>query len=145
MSRALSDGEVKALFRQLVKACGGIEACGVELGVKHQRVSLMQGVNAPDMPTLRQIMTLEAVCGRAIVTGAAARAIEDDAEECVKAAVVDAVTSSADALSSVHAMDADGWRDEGEIRQVQLRTQVVLREAQHAADAAAILKPGPVR
>ena len=145
MSRALSDGEVKALFRQLVKAAGGVEACGVELNVTHQRVSLMQNNNAPDMPTLRQIMALEVVAGRPIITGTAARAIEDEADENLRDAIVDAVAATAEALSAVHLMDADGERSEAEIRSVQTKTQRALAEAQEAADLAARLKPGQVR
>jgi hypothetical protein len=141
MSRALTDGEVKALFRQLVKACGGVEACGVELGVSHQRVSLLQSPTAPDMPAFRQILQLEAVAGSAVVTGAAARAIEEESDETLACAVVSSVQASADALGAVHAMEADGRRDAGEIRRVQAMTQKALREAQEAADAAARLKP----
>lgn len=144
MSRALTDGEVKALFRQLVKAGGGVEACGVELGISHQRVSLLQSPTAPDMPTFRQILALEAVVGRAIVTGAAARAIEGEADDSVRDATVEAVQATAESLGAVHAMDADGVRTEAEIREVQKRTQKALREAQDAADAAARLKPGAI-
>lgn len=143
MSRALTDGEVKALFRQLVKAVGGVEAAGVELGVRHQRVSLLQAPGAPDMPTLRQVMALEAVAGSAIVSGAMARAISGDPEPCLQSAVVDAVTAVSGALAEVHGMDADGYRDAGEIRAVQARTQDAVRQAQEAADLAAGLTPGP--
>ena len=142
MSRALTDGEVKALFRQLVKACGGVEACGVDLGVKHQRVSLLQSATAPDMPNFRQILQLEVVAGAAIVTGAAARAIEGEADEALSAAVVETVQASAEALGAVHAMEADGHRTPAEIRQVQSKTQAALRQAQEAADVAARLTPG---
>ena len=58
--------------------------------------------------------------------------------------MIEAVQASAEALGSVHAMDADGSRTEAEIRDVQQRTQKMLREAQEAADAAARLKPGAV-
>lgn len=142
MSRAITDGEIKALFRQLVKAAGGVEAAAVELGCKHQRVSLLQSVSAPDMPNLRQILTLEAVVGRAVVTGAAARAIEGEADECVTGALVESVQASAEAMGLAHAMDADGERSEAEVRAVQASTQRALLEAQQAADAAARLKPG---
>jgi hypothetical protein len=144
MSRALTDGEIKALFRQLVRAAGGVEAAAVELGCKHQRISLLQSAGALDMPNLRQILTLESVVGRAVITGAASRAIEGEADDSLKDAMVDAVSASAEALTSVHAMDADGSRSEAEIRDVQARTQRMLREAQEAADAAARLKPGKV-
>ncbi len=135
---------MKALWRQLVKAAGGVEAAAVELGIKHQRVSLLQSPTAPDMPTFAQIMCLEAVVGRAVITGAAARAVEGEADEKLKDAVVDAVKATAEALGAVHVMDADGERSEAEVRQVQAMTQRALVEAQEAADAAAQLKPGPV-
>ena len=142
MSRCLTDGEVKALFRQLVKAAGGVEAAAVELGIKHQRVSTLQSPTAPDMPTFRQIMTLEVIAGRAIVTGAASRAVEGQEDEALAAAMVEAVQATADALGAVHAMEADGVRTEAEVRTVQAKTQRALAEAQQAADAAARLKPG---
>lgn len=144
MSRALTPGEVKALWRQLVKAAGGVEAAAVELGVKHQRVSLLQSPSAPDMPSFAQIMCLEAVVGRDIITGAASRAITGEDDEPVQSAVVESVQASAAALGAVHAMDADGVRTESEVREVQQRTQAALREAEQAADAAMSLRPGPV-
>lgn len=144
MSRALTSGEVKALWRQLVRAAGGVEAAAVELGIKHQRVSLLQSPSAPDLPSFVQIMTLEALVGRDIITGAASRAIKGEEDEAMQAAVVEAVQASAAALGAVHAMDADGHRSEEEVREVQATTQKALREAQQAADAAKRLKPGPV-
>lgn len=144
MSRALTDGELKALFRQLVKAAGGVEACGVELGVKHQRISLLQSPTAPDMPTLRQIMALEVVAEAPVVSGAMARAIKGEAVEIVSLAAVEAVQASAGALRLVHDMDSDGHRDPDEIRRVQKATQDNLREARDLADAAAALTPGAV-
>ena len=144
MSRALTPGEVKALWRQLVKAAGGVEAAAIELGVKHQRVSLLQSPTAPDMPTFLQIMVLEAVVGRPIVTGAAARAIEGDDSEALAAAAVEAVQAAACALGAVHAMEADGFRSEAEVRDVQAATQRALAETQQMADAAARLRPGPI-
>lgn len=144
MSRALTSGEVKALWRQLVKAAGGVEAAAVELGIKHQRVSLLQSPNAPDLPSFPQIMALEAVVGRDIITGAASRAIKGEEDEAVQAAVVEAVQATAAALGAVHAMDADGVRTEDEVREVIRSTQHALVEAQQAADAAKKLKPGRV-
>ncbi len=98
MSRAITDGEIKALFRQLVKAAGGVEAAAVELGCKHQRVSLLQSVGAPDLPNLRQILTLEAIVGRAILTGAAARAIEGECDDSITLALVESVQAAAEAI-----------------------------------------------
>lgn len=145
MSRILTDGEIKALWRQLVKAAGGVEAAGVELGISHQRVSLMQAARTPDIPNIRQIMALEVVAQQPIVTGAMARAIEGEADEGLTAAVVGAVTASAEAMGLVHAMEADGHRTEAEIRAVNTVLQKNLREAQEAADAGARLTPGSVR
>jgi hypothetical protein len=145
MSRILTDGEVKALFRQLVQAAGGVEACAVELGMRgHQRIVVMQDVKKPDMPNLRQIMALEVVAQSPIVSGAMMRAIKGEADEVLAAAVVESVQASAEALGAVHAMEADGHRSEAEIRAVQKKTRQALQEAQHAADAAAALRAGPV-
>jgi hypothetical protein len=145
MSRLPTDGELKALFRQLVKAAGGVEAAGVELGVAHQRVSLLQSPNAPDIPNLRQIMALEAVVGRAIVTAGLARIIEGEADESLRDAMVETVQAVGEALGAVHAMDADGVRTEAEVRAVQTLTQKALREAQDAATAAARLSATGIR
>lgn len=144
MSRALTDGEVKALFRQLVKAAGGVEASAIELGCTHQRISNLQSVDKADVPSFRQIMALEAVVGRAIITGAAMRAIQGEIDDCLKEAMVDTVRASAEALSAVHVMDADGTRTAAEIRDVQQKTQTALKTAQGAADIAAGMTPGAV-
>lgn len=142
MSRILTDGEIKALWRQLVKAAGGVEAAGVELGIKHQRVSLMQSPRSPDIPNIRQIMALEVVAGQPIVTGAMARAITGEADESLTTAMVGSVTAAGEAIGAVHAMEADGVRTEAEIRKVQALTLRNLREAQEAADVAARMTPG---
>lgn len=145
MSRELTDGEIKALFRQLVSSVGGVEASAVLLGLKnHQRIVVLQSPTAPDMPAFRQIIRLEAIAGVAIVTGAAARAISGAADEALSTAVVQAVQASAEAVGVVHAMEADGQRTPAEIRAVQKVTQKALREMQEAADIAAGLKPGMV-
>ncbi len=143
MSRMLTDGELKALFRQLVAAAGGVEAAGIELGVKHQRVSLMQSPGNADIPSLRQIMTLEVVAGSPIVSGAMARAIAGEVDETLTAAMVGSVSASAEAMGAVHAMEADGHRSLSEIRKVQKTTTRNLREAQEAHDLAMKLSPGP--
>lgn len=144
MSRFQDTGEVKALFRLLVKAAGGIEAAAVELGISFQRVSFYQSPSNIEEPPYRHIRALEAVVGTAIVTGSHVRAVQGAPEDCVKAAVVDTVAASAESLTAVHQMDADGYRDESEIRQVQQRAQASLAQAEEAADTAARLKPGPV-
>ncbi len=142
MSRMLETGEVKALFRQLVKAAGGVEACAVELGISHQRVSHLQNASNSDEPTFRQIRTLEVIAAAPIVSGAQFRAIRGEGDDCVSMAAVETVQSAASALRLVHDMDADGRRDEGEIRRVQEAAAKNLKEARELADAAARLTPG---
>lgn len=141
MPRALTPGEVKALFRQLVAAAGGVDACGIILGVSHQRVSTLQNVNQDDMPTLAQIMALEVVAGVPVITGAAARAIEGARPVEITDVAVAAVSSSANVLRLVHDMDRDGKRDTAEIRDFNRVAQEHLEKAQAIADAAAALKP----
>lgn len=142
MSRMLETGEVKALFRQLVKAAGGLEACALELGISHQRVSHLQNASNGEEPTFRQIRALEAVANSDIVTGAASRAIRGPADDSVGLAAVETVQTAAAALRLVHDMDADGQRCEGEIRKVQEAATKNLKEARELADAAARLTPG---
>lgn len=144
MSRLQDTAEVKALFRQLVKAAGGVEACSVELGISFQRISHLQNTSNGDEPTYRQIRTLEVLIGKTIVTGAHGEAVNGDGSECIKAAVVDAVTATAQVLSAVHVMDADGHRDEGEIRSVQAAAVHALAQAQEAVEASGRLTAGPV-
>ena len=78
MARLLTDGEVKALWTLLVARVGGQEAAAVHLGVSRQRVQQLGSPNSPDMPTLRQVLCLECACETALVTGAAARAVEGE-------------------------------------------------------------------
>ncbi len=143
MSRVLTDGEVKALFRQLVAAVGGVEAAGIELAVKHQRVSLMQSPGNADIPSLRQIMALEVVAGSPIVSGAMARAISGEMDASLSTAMVEAVTAGAEALGAVHAMEADGHRSLSEIRAVQKKATKAKREVDEAHAIAMALIPGP--
>lgn len=139
MSRALESGEVKALFRQLVAAAGGVEACGLTLGVSHQRVSQLQSVNNPDMPTFAQIMALEVVAERPIITAVAAQAIEGHAAEDLSTQAVAVVSQGARTLQLVHDMDADGARTEAEVRAVQRATQESAEAAERLAASAARL------
>lgn len=142
MSRVLTPGEIKSLFRQLVKAAGGVEACGVELEVSHQWISDLQNVNKPEcLPTFMQIMALEVVAKRPVLTGAAARAVKGEVDDNIADAAVSAVAASAKVLRLVHDMDRDGERTLAEIRDVQKETQENAREAQELADAAARLTP----
>ncbi|WP_298699217.1 helix-turn-helix domain-containing protein [uncultured Brevundimonas sp.] len=106
MSRGLTDGEIKALFRQLVKAVGGVEAAGVELGVSHQRVSVLQSPAAADMPTVRQIIALEVVAKAPVVSGPWFRAIKGQDEDCVTVRIRMVWTPSL--LATLRA-----WREQG--------------------------------
>jgi hypothetical protein len=71
----MTPARVKSLVFQLVKAAGGVEASGAVLGVSHQRVSQLQSLNHADMPTLMQVITLEAFVGHPILTAALAASI----------------------------------------------------------------------
>lgn len=144
MSRFQETGEVKALFRQLVKAAGGVEACAIELGISFQRVSHLQNTGNEDEPTYRQIRKLECVAKSAIVTRGQVQAIDGEAQETLRDAAVDAVQVTAEALGIIHAIEADKQRTEGECRQAVEVTQRALREVTELASAAAQLKPGPV-
>jgi hypothetical protein len=139
-ARALEPGELKALVRQLVKAVGGVEACGVELGCSGERVSQWQRVEHPDQMSMLNISRLEAIVGRPIVTGVAARAAEGSAvDEAMLSSAVEAMSSAAALVALVHAMEADGQRTEAEKRAARDATQDLLRQAQEAADTAARL------
>lgn len=138
--RAIEPGELKALVRQLVKAVGGVEACGIELSVSAERVSQWQRIEHPDQMSMLNISRLEAVVGRPIVTGVAARAAEGSAvDEAMLASAVDAMSSAASLVALVHAMEADGHRTEAEKRAARDATQDLLRQAQEAAETAARL------
>lgn len=139
MSRPLTFGEKKALFRQLVKAAGGTQGCALELSVTHQWISDLQNVRKPCLPTWEQIETLEVIAQAPIFTGAHARAIAGDEVVEVAAAVVAAVGAGAKALRLVHDMDSDGERGEGEIRAVQEAARENFECAQEAMAAAARL------
>ena len=144
MTSAWSGGVLKAQVRQLVTAAGGVEAAAVELGISAERVSQFQRPTCDDQMSFLCIMRLEAVVGRAIVTGAAARAIEGESQGVIGPAVVEAITKGASALRLVTDMDADGQRGAGEIRAVQRAAHDHLHAAEALADAAARLTPGRV-
>jgi len=75
----ISPAYVKGLFHHLVKATGGVEAAGAFLGISHQRVSQLQNIQCADMPTIMQVVTLEAVVGQDLVTGILARHVSGEA------------------------------------------------------------------
>lgn len=144
--RAITPGELKALVRQLVKAVGGVEACAVELGVTPQRISQLQKADHPDQMSFLAICRLEAACGQAVVTGAAAKASAgQSADQGMGDAAVDTVGHAAGLIGAVHAMDADGHRDPGEIRAVQQAAAALAREGVEALIVSTKLTPGPVK
>lgn len=142
MSRLQETSEVKALFKMLVGAVGGVEAAGVHLGVSHQRVSQLYSLSNDDEPAYRQIRLLEVAAGQAVVTGAHVKAVRGDEADCITAAVVESVGATTNALRLVHSMDADGRRDQGEIHGVR-KAVADAREAVTRLEAtAATLTPG---
>lgn len=78
MTTAVAPQFVKALFLSLVKAAGGVEPSAVALGVSHQRISQLTGLQSADMPTLMHVIALERFAGQAIVTGALAKLANPD-------------------------------------------------------------------
>lgn len=142
MSRLQETQEVKALFKMLVTAVGGVEAAGVHLGVSHQRVSQLYSLSNEDEPGYRQIRLLEVVAGRTIVTGAHVKAVRGEEADSISAAVVESVSATSTALRLVHEMDADGQRDQGEILAVRQATTIAREAVTRLEAKAATLQPG---
>lgn len=142
MSRLQETQEVKALFKMLVTAVGGVEAAGVHLGVSHQRVSQLYSLSNEDEPGYRQIRLLEVVACRAIVTGAHVKAVRGEEAYSISAAVVESVSATSTALRLVHDMDADGHRDQGEILAVRQATTIAREAVSRLEAKAATLQPG---
>lgn len=69
---------VKALFLSLVKLAGGVDASAVALGVSHQRISQLTSLQSADMPTLMQVVALEAFANQPIVTAALAKLVRGE-------------------------------------------------------------------
>jgi hypothetical protein len=67
---------IKALFLALVKVAGGGEAAGLALGVSHQRISQLTSMQSADMPTLMQVVALEAFADQPVVTSALAKLVQ---------------------------------------------------------------------
>lgn len=142
MSRLQETSEVKALFKMLVAAVGGVEAAGVHLGVSHQRVSQLYSLSNDDEPSYRHIRVLEVAAGQAVVTGAHVKAVRGGEADSISNAVVESVSATSVALRLVHDMDADGRRDQAEIQAVR-QAATVAREAVTRLEAkAATLTPG---
>lgn len=142
MSRLQETQEVKALFKMLVTAVGGVEAAGVHLGVSHQRVSQIYSLSNDDEPGYRQIRLLEVVAGRTIVTGAHVKAVRGEEADSISAAVVESVSATSTALRLVHDMDADGQRDQSEILAVRQATTIAREAVTRLEAKAATLQPG---
>lgn len=142
MSRLQETSEVKALFKMLVAAVGGVEAAGVHLGVSHQRVSQLYSLSNDDEPSYRHIRVLEVAAGQAVVTAAHVKAVRGGEADSISTAVVESVSATSVALRLVHDMDADGRRDQAEIQAVR-QAATVAREAVTRLEAkAATLTPG---
>ena len=97
----ITPAQIKGLWFHLVRAVGGVDAAGAFLGVSKQRVSVLQSVNHPDLPTVLQIATLERVVGQAIVTGALAEMAVDHASPR-KPALVEACEVAEAAAKLLH-------------------------------------------
>lgn len=65
---------VKAYLDQLVDVCGKSTAVGAYLGISPQRVRQLCSLTCPDLPTMMQIIRLEAWARQPIVTSALAKA-----------------------------------------------------------------------
>lgn len=142
MSRVWSPKELKSHFRNLVKACGGVQAAGTVLAISHQRVSQMQNLNTEDdLPTFLQVMALEDACERSIVFSAAAHAIEGEQDDHIAEAAIEAVTKTAGALQVIHEMELDGKRDPHEIRNAQAATEEAFATVQKLRLVASQLTP----
>lgn len=134
--------ELKALFGQLVDAVGTQEAAATFLGISRQRVSQLISTSNGDLPTWGQVFRLEQVCKQSIVFGALARRIETDAASAdAMATAVRAAAASTAALSTVHAINADGVLEPREVEQARDAARENLEAAQRQFDATMKLQP----
>ena len=112
---------VKGLFHALVKAAGGLDPAASVLGVSFQRVSQLQSLTSADMPSLMQVIALEAFVGSPIVTGALAKLVAGpNAEKDLEAEVFD-VTQAAVDLHAAVMSGADPKAIEGKV--IRLRRE----------------------
>lgn len=116
---------VKALFHHLVRQIGGLEAAGAYLGVSFQRVSQLQSVNCPDMPTVIQVATLEAALGHSVIFGALAKLVEDGAGSAAKDALEEACEVTEAAANLLHLVRSGNATP----REIQAAVLDVQREA----------------
>jgi hypothetical protein len=122
-------GQIKGLFYHLVRRVGGVEAAGAFLGVSHQRVSTLQNVNQPDMPTLLQVAILERAIGQSVVFAALARYATGapDASDCAVTEACEVTEASARLLHLV--------RTAAPQREIEAAALAVQREAQDVPHA----------
>lgn len=126
MSAEVTPALVKGLFFHLVQAVGGVQPAGAYLGVSHQRVSQLQSVKHPDLPTVLQIVTLEAVVGQAVVTGALADLVTGGAEARDLMTEVFEVTEAAAALQRMARQGAG----RAEVRKAALEVERELQDVE---------------
>ena len=118
----MTPARVKTLVFQLVKAAGGVEAAGAVLGVSHQRVSQLQSLNHADMPTLMQVIALEAFVGQPILTGALAASLTPT--DAGKSPLEEACEVSEAAAHLLHVVRTGGTDREVEAAAVRLRKEI---------------------
>lgn len=124
---------IKALVRELVQECGGVEAVSVVLGVSHQRVSLLQSPNHPDLPTLMHVEILEDWIGKSVLTGRMAARTAAEARQGDLARESREATYAAVDLQ--RAVD-DGRADPCELKARAAKLQAELNDINAVLDAA---------
>lgn len=118
----MTPARVKSLVFQLVKAAGGVEASGAVLGVSHQRVSQLQSLNHADMPTLMQVITLEAFVGQPIITASLAASLTPT--DAGKSPLEEACEVSEAAADLLRLVRTGGTDREVEAATVRLRKEI---------------------
>ncbi len=133
--------ELKALFAQLVDAIGTQDAAATFLGVSRQRVGALISTATDDLPTVMQIVKLEAVCGSPVVTGALARRVDCSAAKDALTAAVQGVAAAAESLAVLHQITADGIIEAEEDKLAKRAARKNLEAAQAEYDATMRLRP----
>jgi hypothetical protein len=133
--------ELKALFAQLVDAIGTQDAAATFLGITRQRVGALISTATDDLPTVMQIVKLEAVCGSPVVTGALARRVECETKKDAITAAVHGVAAAAESLAVLHQITEDGIIEDGEEKLAQRAARKNLEAAQAEYDATMRLRP----
>jgi len=137
----LDPSELKALFAQLVDAIGTQDAAAAFLGISRQRVGQLIGTSWPDLPTILQVVKLEAVCGQAVVTGALARRVEGEQRADALSTGVRACAAASVSLSALHDAQSDGLIDLTEHKSVATKAREALDAAQAHYDAVMAARP----